>query len=204
MFRHITKALLALCVVAAMSLVVTTPASAASHSTDRAGSPCAQQRSNAVKAKKKAHRADDRVRHAKKATKRADSRKERHAANKRLKKAKKQQRAADHRATKAKRSYAKCRKSHSGEDNDDTSAVVQQCQEAGLPAEVCDAIGMLPDPTGGAGDVDLAAQCVEAGLPTELCNAVSQLPETPDPSDNPLCGVGLPLPICDEGLLRTA
>jgi hypothetical protein len=50
MFRHLMKALLALCVVAAMSLVGTTSATAASDSSARSGSslakaggPCAKQ-----------------------------------------------------------------------------------------------------------------------------------------------------------------
>ena len=60
MFRQVMKGLLALCVVAAMSFVGTTSASAAGDGTARSGSvakagaPCAKQKQKVAKAKKKA------------------------------------------------------------------------------------------------------------------------------------------------------
>ena len=207
MIRNAVRLLLAGFVAVALTLGMTGSGSAGAVTSggtvgqaDRSGShtkaaaKCTKQKAKVAKAKKHLKKANAKVKKAKKAKHRADSAKQKRAANKKLAKAKRHQKHAKKALAKAKKQLRKCQQSGPGDGGG--SGVVQQCLDAGLPAELCDAAGQIPDPTGGGGDPDVVQQCLDAGLPAELCGALSQLPAPPDPSNNPLCDLGLPLPIC--------
>ena len=97
--------------------------------------------------------------------------------------------------TRAKKAVAMCQRHDDGGD-DGTSTPEQQCLDAGLPAEVCAALGQLPVPEA-PGISPIQALCDE-GLPQAICDAAT-LP-SPDGQTSPLqplCDAGLPSQICD-------
>ena len=221
MIKHLTKALLALCVVAAMSLVGTTSATASSAGQARAGSAtakaaaatCTTQRNRVLQLRKITRSADKRVKQLKvakkKAVKKHASAKKRKAINKKLRKAGVHQRKARAKFERSRRVMAACRAkgdggSTGGGTGGSTPSPIQPACDAGLPQAICDAFGQLPLPGGSGGASPIQALC-DAGLPQQICDASTAPPGTGGASPiQPLCDAGLPQQVCDAAKAGSA
>lgn len=163
----------------------------------RAAGECATQQSHVKKAKKTKHKAERAVKKAKRAKQHAESAKQKKAASKALTKAKAKQRKAAKALRAARKALRACQAQSGGGGGVEPSPAEQQCLDAGLPAEVCTALGQLPVPEPGTGDSPIQALC-DLGLPQAICDAAT-LP-SPDGETSPLqplCDAGLPQEICD-------
>lgn len=213
MIKHLTKALLALCVVAAMSLVGTTTATASSGDQARVSgaaaakaASCTTQRDRVLKLRKITRSADKRVKQLKtakkKAVKKHASAKKRKAINKKLKKAGIHQRKARSKFERSRRVMAACRAAAANGGTGtgtggSTPSPLQPACDAGLPQAICDAFGQLPLPGGSGGASPIQALC-DAGLPQAICDASTAPPGTGGASPiQPLCDAGLPQQVCD-------
>ena len=215
MIKHLMKALLALAVVAAMSLVGTAPATASSDGQARVGNAsakaaasCTKQRNRVLQLRKITRSADKRVKQLKvakkKAVKKHASAKKRKAINKKLRSAGVHQRKARAKFEKSRRIMAACRAaaqddggSTGGGTGGSTPSPIQPACDAGLPQAICDAFGQLPLPGGSGGASPIQALC-DAGLPQQICDASTAPPGTGGASPiQPLCDAGLPQAVCD-------
>ena len=197
------RVLLAGCVAVALSMGMSgtagaaSAARAASNSSDssaRAAGECATQKAKVHQAKKAVKKADRKVERAKKATKQADTAKQQKKAKKRLAHAKHQRKKAKKTLERARKNLRKCQRQSGGADGQTPE---EQCLAAGLPAEVCSALGQLPLPPSPGGTSPIQALC-DQGLPQAICDAAT-LP-SPDGEASPiqpLCEAGLPQEICD-------
>jgi hypothetical protein len=203
MIRNALRILLAGVVAVALSLGGTGVANggvraAGPDASARAAGECTTQQAHVKKAKSAKHKADRAVKKAKRAKHNAHSAKQKKAATKALTQAKKKQRKAA-KALRAARKVLRTCQSQTGGGGGPVppSPAEQQCLDAGLPAEICAALGQLPVPEPGTGDSPIQALC-DQGLPQAICDAAT-LP-SPDGETSPLqplCDAGLPQAICD-------
>lgn len=189
------KALLALSVAVALTLVGGTTANAAGGSERAAAGPCTQQWKDVRKAKRAEDRADQRLTNARKAQKRADGRSEKRAASSKVKKAKKAEQRTDRQLKRAKTAWSNCRDNRgnggggggTGGGGSTATSPIQALCDAGLPQAICDAAA---GPAGPGGASPIQALC-DAGLPQAICDAAGGSIPAPDPAQ--LCAI-VPIP----------
>jgi hypothetical protein len=227
MMRNVMRLLVAVGVAIVLALGTTAARAAegdrapSGASSARAAGPCAEQRHKVATAKSEVKKANRQVKNAKRAKNRADTAQQKQTANKKLKRAKKHQKRAKLRLARARAALQKCQDENSGGTGNPLQPL---CDALPQLAALCETDIPLPPSTGDGSTSPLAPLCEAVPEAQPLCDATSvppgpgegsplqplcdAVPEAqplcdatggglPDPGDNPLCDLPIPLPICD-------